>query len=154
MKRGIDAITEEVLGAFDARCAEDAARLDAVESEELKQAEDFRRATESGHLSAHGLYENGVRIGTCWCGVSEDYDGRVLWVAGMSAESGSERGLSAFKRFGRALSELARREGCAKIKAETSRSGVFRELLRLGFKPERVELAWEHEGTDFDSANV
>lgn len=154
MKRGIDAITEEVLSSFDARCAEDAARLDAVEREELRQAEDYRRATEEGRLVAHGLYEDGVRIGTCWCGVSEDYDGRVLWVAGMSAESAGRRGMSAFKRVGRALAELARKEGCARIKAETSRSGVFRELLRLGFKPERVELSWEYEGTDFDSANV
>lgn len=98
---------------------------------------ELREATREGLIHAVAVNENGNRIGTLFYAIGRN---NTFIVLGISAKS--EEPFGVFRRM-TWLRDLVKDLGCTRVVAETRRSGVFRALLELGFKPFSVEMSFE-----------
>lgn len=127
-------VTYEILDALDMDAERDF--FDFCISED--EIGELKEAIKEGLIRVLAINENDERIGTLFYAIAEE--SAKFIVLGITAKSnevfGLLRRMTWFKGFVRGC-------GCTRVVAETRRSGVFRNLLDIGFKPVSVEMEWD-----------
>lgn len=136
-------LSMRVLPAMDARAEADWVRSAGYLSDE----EDVRLMKEyiaKGAFKASGIHAyDGERVGTFFYSLVEEVPGeKTFFILGVGAE-GRESDGSLYRGIMDAAYELAKREGCVRMRAGSSRPGAIREMLAWGAVPVRVEFVKE-----------